>query len=184
MSGVRFLRLRVGVINYQSTIQAFEMIGFRLRRLRSAANHCDTTGWAASCQGSVSREDHFFAGFGPRADTLILLLWGFGVAVIDLSQREAPCLSEPMEHWGRRYLTTRNGERGTPNLSYDKRFSEPRASPIRTIQMTRKCHVWKAEHLTVARLLRSLLCQSHEQMQQNHVACPLIRSPRPRGRAK
>jgi hypothetical protein len=54
---------RLSVVHYETTIQAFEMIGFRMRGLRSSAKHPDATDWTAFCWGLTGGMNHFSFDF-------------------------------------------------------------------------------------------------------------------------
>jgi hypothetical protein len=73
------------------------MIRFRMRRLRPPGKQCDATDWARFRLRS-RRADHFALRFPiPRAAYGIpARLRGFGVTVIDLSQKPT---AEPVKLW-------------------------------------------------------------------------------------
>jgi hypothetical protein len=87
---------RLSVVHYETTIQAFEMIGFWMRGLRSSAKHPDATDWTAFCWGLTGGMDHFSFGFsGQQAPTgqvhlpghFLIFYTALGPALIDLGQR-------------------------------------------------------------------------------------------------
>jgi hypothetical protein len=65
---------RPGIVHGQTTIQAFQMIGFQMRGVRSAGEQCDATE-RAGFWVLVKRADHF-AFAGSRAPKPLPYVYG------------------------------------------------------------------------------------------------------------